>query len=90
MGKKNDFATGKETDRKNDFALGKENFTLMAIAMLIVIVGFCLMLGGATTEETGFNPDIFSKRRIVVAPAVTMFGFVLVVVAILKKNKPSR
>jgi Ca2+/H+ antiporter len=74
-------------DKKSDFALGKENFVLMAVAMLIVIVGFCLMLGGVTSEETGFNPDIFSTRRIVVAPAVTMVGFVLAVVAILKKNK---
>lgn len=76
-------------DKKNNFALGKENFVLMAVAMFIVIIGFCLMLGGATTEETGFNPDIFSVRRIVIAPAITIIGFALVVVAILKKNKAS-
>jgi Ca2+/H+ antiporter len=76
-------------DKKNDFALGKENFMLMAVAMAIVVIGFCLMLGGATTEETGFNPDIFSVRRIVIAPAVAMVGFILVVIAILKKNKAS-
>ncbi|MDR1122208.1 MAG: DUF3098 domain-containing protein [Dysgonamonadaceae bacterium] len=76
-------------NKKNDFALGKGNFILMAIAMVIVIIGFCLMLGGATTEETGFNPDIFSKRRIVIAPAITTIGFILVAVAIIKKNKAS-
>jgi Ca2+/H+ antiporter len=76
-------------NKKNDFALGKENFILMAIAMVIVIIGFCLMLGGATTEEAGFNPDIFSKRRIVIAPAITTIGFILVAVAIIKKNKTS-
>lgn len=72
---------------KRDFALGKENFLLIAIAAAVIILGFCLMLGGATTEEGGFNPDIFSTRRIVIAPAVTMIGFGLVVVAILRKNK---
>ncbi len=74
-------------DNKKDFALGKENFIVMAVAMIIIVLGFCLMMGGATTEETGFNPDIFSTRRIVVAPVVTMIGFGLVAVAILKKNK---
>lgn len=72
---------------KRDFALGKENFLIMAAALFIIILGFCLMLGGATTQEHGFNPDIFSTRRIVIAPMVTMIGFGLVVVAILKKNK---
>ncbi len=74
-------------NNKKDFALGKENFLILAIAMIIIILGFCLMLGGATTEETGFNPDIFSTRRIVIAPLVTLFGFALIAVAILKKNK---
>lgn len=72
---------------KRDFALGKENFLFMAIAVAVIILGFCLMLGGATTEEGGFNPDIFSTRRIVIAPIVTMIGFILVAVAILRKNK---
>ncbi|MDR0231877.1 MAG: DUF3098 domain-containing protein [Dysgonamonadaceae bacterium] len=69
------------------FALGKENFILMAISIAIIIIGFCLMLGGATTEETGFNPDIFSTRRIIIAPAITSIGFILVVVAIMYKPK---
>ncbi len=73
-------------DNKN-FALGKENFILMAISIAIIIIGFCLMLGGATTEESGFNPDIFSVRRIIVAPIITIIGFILVVWAILKKSK---
>jgi uncharacterized membrane protein YqhA len=40
-----------------------------------------------TTEETGFDPTIFSVRRIVIAPIVTMAGFVLVIFAILRKPK---
>ena len=73
-------------DNKN-FALGKENFILLAIAIIIIVIGFCLMSGGATTEETGFNPAIFNTKRIVIAPTVTMLGFILVIWAILKKNK---
>jgi len=73
-------------DNKN-FALGKENFILMAISIAIIIIGFCLMAGGTTTEETGFNPAIFNARRIIIAPAITSAGFILVVWAILYKKK---
>ncbi|GHT64879.1 hypothetical protein AGMMS50239_23430 [Bacteroidia bacterium] len=45
------------------------------------------MSGAKTTEETGFDPAIFNARRIVIAPIVTMTGFILVVWAILKKPK---
>jgi len=73
-------------DRKN-FVFGKENFIMLAISIVIIIIGFWLMSGGKTTEETGFDPSIFNPRRIVIAPIVTMIGFVSVVVAILKKPK---
>jgi len=73
-------------DKKN-FVFGKENFVILAVSIAIIIFGFWLMSGGKTTEETGFDPSIFNTRRIVVAPIVTMIGFALVVVAILKKPK---
>ncbi len=72
---------------KKSFAFGKENFILLVVSILIIIIGFWLMSGGKTTEETGFDPSIFSQRRIVIAPIVTMIGFFLVVWAILKKPK---
>lgn len=72
---------------KNNFAFGKENFILLAISIGIIIIGFLLMSGGKTTEETGFDPSIFNTRRIVIAPIVTMAGFFMVVWAILKKSK---
>ena len=70
-----------------DFAFGKENFVLIAIAIVFIIIGFALMSGGGAADSASFNPDIFSPRRIVVAPIVTVFGFALVVVGILKKSK---
>jgi uncharacterized membrane protein len=73
-------------DKKN-FVFGKENFIILAVSIVIIIVGFWLMSGAKTTEETGFDPRIFDTRRIVIAPIVTMAGFVLVVWAILKKPK---
>lgn len=72
---------------KKDFAFGKENFILIAVAVAVIIVGFILMSGGGSKDPTGFNPEIFSTRRIVVAPVVTVIGFVLMIVGILKNSK---
>lgn len=69
-----------------DFAFGKENFVLIAIAIVLIVIGFALMSGGAA-DGVSFNPEIFSTRRIVVAPIVTVFGFAMVAVGILKKPK---
>lgn len=70
-------------DRRN-YAFGKSNFIWIAVSVAIVIVGFCLMLGHGTTEGT-FEPDIFSVRRIKVAPIVCLLGFVSVIVGIIRK-----
>jgi len=70
-----------------DFAFGKENFILIAVAVLLIIIGFVLMSGGSSPDGVSFNPEIFSTRRIVVAPIITVLGFTLVVVGILKKPK---
>ena len=71
---------------KKDFAFGRMNFILLAAGMLVVILGFILMGGGSSSEEA-YNPDIFSTRRIVVAPAVCLLGFVSMIYAVVHKPK---
>ncbi len=67
------------------FALSKNNYLLMAVAFAIIVLGFLLMGGKPSGEE--FNPDIFSTRRIVIAPVVSFFGFVFMIFAIMYKPK---
>lgn len=69
-----------------NFALGKQNLLLIGIGVAIVVLGFLLMLG-APSGQTEFNPDIFSFRRIVLAPGVALLGFIFVIFGILKKSK---
>ncbi len=66
--------------------LARNNFILMAVAGAMIVAGFLLMLGGASTPEQ-FNPDIFSTRRIVVGPAICFLGFVAMAVAVCIKPR---
>ena len=71
---------------KQKFAFDKTNFILLAIGMAVVIIGFILMTGPSSTE-TVFEPDIFSVRRIKVAPVVCFGGFMFRIYAVLRKPK---
>ena len=71
---------------KEKFALDKTNFILIAIGVVIIIVGLLLMTGPSSTE-THFEADIFSTRRIIVAPLVCFVGFVFMIFAIMFRSK---
>jgi hypothetical protein len=71
---------------KKDFAFGSMNFILLAVGMLVVVIGFVLM-GGDSSTDTAFNPDIFSVRRTKVAPIVCLIGFVSMVYAVVHRPK---
>lgn len=67
---------------------GRKNYIAMAGCVALIVIGFILMAGPGSSVEGGFNPDIFSFRRIVLGPAVTFLGFLLMAFAILlKPNK---
>lgn len=66
-------------------AFGRNNYIAMACCLVLIVIGFILMSGSGSSVEQGFNPDIFSTRRIVIGPMVTFFGFLLMAFAILVK-----
>lgn len=74
---------------KRDLAFDKTNFILLAAGMIVVIIGFILMSGSSSTT-TEYNPDIFSTRRIVVAPIVCLVGFCSIIYAIIHKPKDEK
>ncbi len=78
----------KEENNKVGFALSKENYIYLAIGFAIIIIGFLLMVGGNSNDPKVFNGDeLFSFRRIVLAPIVVLFGFIFEIWAIMKKPK---
>ena len=74
---------------KEKLALDKMNFILIAIGVVIIIAGLLLMTGPSSTE-THFEPDIFSTRRVVVAPLVCFVGFVFMIFAIMYRTKDKK
>ena len=71
---------------KQKLAFDRTNFILLAAGMLVVILGFALM-GGPSSTPTHYEPDIFSVRRIRVAPLVSLAGFLFMIYAVLRKPK---
>ena len=59
--------------------------SILLTAILLIAAGYALMYGDGSTEQA-FNPDIFSPRRIVWAPAVCLLGYLLIVVGILRRK----
>ncbi|MBR2184422.1 MAG: DUF3098 domain-containing protein [Prevotella sp.] len=70
----------------NNFAFSKINFILIGISMVIVVIGFLMMIGASSDENT-FNVEIFSDMRIKVAPIVCLVGFLSVICGIMYRPK---
>ena len=73
-------------DKTMKYNLPKLNLILIAVSFIIIVVGFALMVG-EPSGATEYNPDIFSTRRITVGPMIALFGFVMMIAAILFKKK---
>jgi hypothetical protein len=88
------FGKPSEAVEEKAFYFGSRNFKLMLIGLGMILLGFVLMMGADanTTPEGKFDPnywneDIFSFRRIRLAPLLVIAGFVVQIFAILKRNK---
>ena len=71
---------------KKELAFDKVNYILLAVGMAVVVVG-CILMGGSGATETSYDPDMFSARRIKVAPVVCLVGFVSMIYAVIRKPK---
>ena len=78
-----------ENEINKGFALSRENYILLIIGFVIIVIGFALMVGGKATNPDEFNPEIFSFRRITLAPIIVLVGFMFEIWAIMKKPKNS-
>ncbi|MDD4149465.1 MAG: DUF3098 domain-containing protein [Bacteroidales bacterium] len=69
------------------FVLEKKNYILIGVGFLLLIIGFILLSGGKSSDPAVYNPEIFSFRRITLAPIVILLGFITEIFAIVWKPK---
>jgi hypothetical protein len=82
--------TGKGTQPAHEQTLlfDKENYIWMIGGIALIFIGFMLMSGGKSANPHEFNyAEIYSFRRITLAPIVVLLGFAVEVYAIMKKPK---
>jgi len=75
---------------KKELLFGKRNYRFLLIALSLIILGFILMSGGGSDDPNVFNPEIFSFRRIRLAPTFVLLGFVIGIYSILTKSKKDK
>ncbi|MFC2112143.1 DUF3098 domain-containing protein [Bacteroidota bacterium] len=83
-------AKKKIEQESSDFPLMRENYILLIIGFAIIMLGFILMMGGKSDDPNVFNEEIFSFRRITLAPIIVLFGFGFEIWAIMKKPKEEK
>ena len=76
-------AQKRKENTKDHFIFGKKNYKWMFIGLGFIALGFILMSGGGSDDPNVFNPEIFSWRRIRLAPTLVLIGFGIQIYAIL-------
>jgi hypothetical protein len=69
------------------FAIARGNYKILLAGLALIVLGYLLMMGGGSDDPNKFNPEIFSTQRITIAPIVCLAGFVVIIVAIMRKPK---
>ena len=70
---------------KKKLLFGKRNYKFMLIGIFFIALGFILMSGGGSEDPNIFNVEIYSFRRIRLAPMLVILGFIIEVYAIITK-----
>ncbi len=74
-------------NNKPEFLFDKVNYKILLVGLATIALGFILMSGGGSDDPNVFNKEIFSFRRIRLAPTVVLIGFGITIYSILKNPK---
>ncbi|KRD11888.1 hypothetical protein ASE21_08585 [Flavobacterium sp. Root901] len=76
-----------EQQQKQEFLFDGINYKILLIGIAVIALGFVLMSGGGSDNPNVFNEDVFSFRRIRLAPTTVLIGFGITIYSIFKKSK---
>lgn len=66
----------------------RDNYMWMLIGLVAIAIGMLLMAGGKSDDPNVFKADeVYSTRRITIAPLLILAGLVIEIYAIFKKGK---
>ena len=80
----------KENSEERGFAIPKKNILYIIAGFAIMVLGYVLMSGGGSDDPNVFNEEMFSVRRITVAPVVILIGIVVEIWAIMHIGKAKK
>ena len=80
----------KNNEQKPDFLFDQINYKFLLIGIAVIALGFILMSGSGSTDPKVVNEDVFSFRRIRLAPTVVLIGFGITIYSIFKNPKSSK
>jgi hypothetical protein len=84
---KNNKEINNTEEPKSGFVLEKKNYLVLAGGFALIVLGFILMAGGKSDDPNVFNPELFSFRRITLAPILILLGFGTEIFAIIWRPK---
>ena len=76
-----------EHNNKSLAFFGKSNYIWMMVGAALIIIGMVVMSGGKSADPNVFNTnEVYSYRRITIAPILIIAGFIVEIYAIFKKS----
>lgn len=76
------------SEKQKTFVFNRSNYILLLIGVVLNILGFVLMIGGAAESKDAFNEaELFSHVRITISPILIILGYIVIIYSIMKKPK---
>jgi Protein of unknown function (DUF3098) len=72
------------------FIFAKMNYSLIVYSVLLLVTGYVLMKGNGNNNGSYYNTDIFSFRRITLAPVIILSGYTMMIFAIMRISKKQK
>jgi len=86
----NETVSLKSYQKSAPFSFNKENYKLLILGLIINVIGYLLMIGGANEDPNVFDGEMFSTMRITIAPMFIIAGFAIIIYSIMKKPKSTK
>ena len=77
----------KSQQHQQEFLFDNINYKILLSGIGVIVLGFILMSGGGSDNPNVFNEEVFSFRRIRLAPTTVLIGFGITIYSIFKKSK---